>query len=429
MNEQLNLQEWLERIEQLHPEEIELGLERVRSVADRLDLNLKRLKTVVIGGTNGKGSTVASLQAIALKHGLSVGSYTSPHLLAFNERIQLDGQVVCDATLCRAFTAVDQARDGIPLTYFEFTTLAAFYCFDLYQPHLCLLEVGLGGRLDAVNIIDADVTIVTNIELDHEAWLGNDRDSIAREKAGIFRAGVPAICGELSPPDTLRQAAWEKQAHWVQNGVDFSLHQDVKGWCWRGCDVSGKPIELRAEGRLALHQDAVAAAIQAFCLVISDPQPQLIALALGSLVLPGRCQKLVTKHGTIVLDVAHNPAAAGRLATALAETRSEGTTHILFAMLADKRADQFADVLAAQVDGDWWLPQLPVRRAAAAADLADFLVAMGRVGNVHLMPSVDDALEQALARMDRRDRLIVTGSFYTVAEAMHSLLQRGIKVE
>lgn len=215
----------------------------------------------------------------------------------------------------------------------------------------------------------------------------------------------------------------------MQNGVDFSLHQDGEGWCWRGCDVSGKPIELRAEGRLALHQDAVAAAIQAFCLVISDPQPQLIALALGSLVLPGRCQTLVTKYGTIVLDVAHNPAAAGRLATALAETRSEGTTHILFAMLADKRADQFADVLAAQVDGDWWLPQLPVRRAAAAADLADFLVTMGGVGNVHLMPSVDDALEQALARMDRRDRLIVTGSFYTVAEAMHSLLQRGIKVE
>ena len=429
MSEQLNLQQWLERIEQLHPEEIELGLDRVRSVADRLGLNLKRLKTVVIGGTNGKGSTVACLQAIALKHGLSVGSYTSPHLLAFNERIQLDGQAVCDATLCRAFTAVDQARDGVLLTYFEFTTLAAFYCFDLYQPHLCLLEVGLGGRLDAVNIIDADVTVVTNIELDHEAWLGNDRDSIAREKAGIFRAGVPAICGELSPPDTLRQVAREKQAHWVQNGVDFSFHQDGEGWCWRGCDANGKPMELCAEGRLALHQDAVAAAIQAFCLVIPDPQPQLIALALGSLVLPGRCQTLVTKHGTIVLDVAHNPAAAGRLASALADTRNEGRTHILFAMLADKRVEQFADILAAQVDGDWWLPQLQVQRAAAAVDVAALLAAKEQAGNVHLMPSVEDALAQGLARMDPRDRLVVTGSFYTVAEAMHSLLQRGIKFE
>ncbi len=429
MREQLNLQEWLERIEQLHPEEIELGLDRVRSVAERLALNLKCLKTVVIGGTNGKGSTVACLQAIALKHGLSVGSYTSPHLLAFNERIQLDGQVISDASLCRAFTAVDQAREGIALTYFEFTTLAALYCFDLHQPHLCLLEVGLGGRLDAVNIIDADVTIVTNIQMDHEAWLGNDRDTIAGEKAGIFRAGVPAICAESSPPDTLGRIALEKQAIWMQNGVDFSLHHDGERWRWRGCDARGKPVELSAEGRLALHPDAVAAAIQAFYLVTPGPQPQLIALALESLVLPGRWQKLVTKHGTIILDVAHNPAAAGRLATALAETRSEGRTHILFAMLADKRADQFADVLSPQVDGDWWLPQLQVQRATAAVDLADLLATMDRVGNVHVMPSVDDALGQVLARMDRRDHLLVTGSFYTVAEAMQSLLQRGITFE
>jgi dihydrofolate synthase/folylpolyglutamate synthase len=429
LSEQLNLQQWLERIEQLHPEEIELGLDRVRSVADRLALNLKGLKTVVIAGTNGKGSTVACLQAIALKHGLSVGSYTSPHLLAFNERIQLDGQVISDASLCRAFTAVDQAREGIPLTYFEFTTLAAFYCFDLYQPHLCLLEVGLGGRLDAVNIIDADVTIVTNIQLDHEAWLGNDRDSIAREKAGIFRTGVPAICAELSPPDTLGQIALEKQALWIQNGVDFSFHQEGGRWRWHGCDASGKPVALSAEGRLALHPDAVAAAIQAFFLLTPGLQPQLIALALATLVLPGRCQKLVTKHGTIVLDVAHNPAAARRLATALAETRREGRTHILFAMLADKRADQFADVLAPQVDGDWWLPQLQVQRAAAAVDLAELLAAKDRVGNVHVRPSVDDALEQVLARMDRRDHLVVTGSFYTVAGVMQSLLQRGITFE
>lgn len=429
MSQPLNLQEWLKRIEQMHPEEIELGLERVRRVADRLSVSLQQMKTVVVGGTNGKGSTVASIQAIALKHGLSVGSYTSPHLLAFNERIQLDGQVVSDATLCRAFSAVEQARDGIPLTYFEFTTLAAFYCFELYQPHLCLLEVGLGGRLDAVNIIDADVTVVTNIQMDHEAWLGNDRESIAREKAGIFRAGVPAICAEVSPPDTLRQIATQKQARWMQNGADYSLRQDARGWSWRGRDANGKALEVGADGRLSLHPDSVAAAIQAIWLLIPDPQPQLIALALQSLLLPGRCQTLVTGQGTIVLDVAHNPAAAERLASALAETRNEGKTHMLFAMLADKRAAQFAAAVAGQIDGDWWLPQLQVQRALPALALADVLAAIDGEGNIHVVANVDEALERALAGMERRDRLVVTGSFYTVAEVMQSLLQRGIDFE
>ncbi len=429
MKNQLTLNQWLERIEQLHPQDIELGLERVRAVAERMSLDIRRMKTVVVGGTNGKGSTVASLQAIASKHGLSVGSYTSPHLLAFNERIQIDAQPVGDDALCRAFGAVEQAREQTPLTFFEFTTLAALYCFDLYQPHLCLLEVGLGGRLDAVNIVDGDVVIVTNIQMDHEAWLGHDRSAIAREKAGIFRAGVPAICAELSPPEILRQQAIEKGSQWLQNGRDFSFAEDSEGWHWQGCDASGRPLKVIGKGSLAVHRDTVAAAIQAALFVIPEPQPVLIALALASVALAGRCQQLTTRFGFIVLDVAHNPAAASRLANILAETQGEGKTHLLFAMLADKSADQCARALVPVVDGCWWLPQLQASRALPAAAMAGLLASVEGVGDVHLTEDVATALELALTAMTSKDRLVVTGSFYTVAAAMQWLSQRGIGFE
>jgi dihydrofolate synthase/folylpolyglutamate synthase len=429
LNKQLNLHQWLERIEQLHPREIELGLERVRVVAERMRLDIGRMKTVVVGGTNGKGSTVASLQAIASKHGLSVGSYTSPHLLAFNERIRIDAQPVSDHALCRAFCAVEQAREQTPLTYFEFTTLAALYCFDLYQPHLCLLEVGLGGRLDAVNIIDADVTIVTNVQMDHEAWLGHDREAIAREKAGIFRAGVPAICAELSPPEMLHRQAIEKGAQWLQNGEDFSLAGDGEGWHWQGRDASGRPLAVTGNGSLAVHRDAAAAAIQAALFVIPEPQPDLIALALASVALAGRCQQLTTRFGSIVLDVAHNPAAVSRLASMLAEIPGEGKTHLLFAMLADKRADKCARALVPVIDGCWWLPQLQASRALPAAAMAAVLATVEGVGDVRMADDVATALELAFNGMTTKDRLVVTGSFFTVAAAMQWLSQRGTAFE
>jgi dihydrofolate synthase/folylpolyglutamate synthase len=419
------LQTWLENIEQMHPQEIELGLERVRRVAQKLSLRLDRIKTVVVAGTNGKGSTVAALQAIALKHGLSVGSYTSPHLLQFNERIVLDGKPVSDAVLCHAFEQVERARGSIPLTYFEFTTLAALYCFDQFSPHICLLEVGLGGRLDAVNIVDADITLVTNIQLDHEAWLGPDRASIAREKAGIFRAGVPAICAENEPPANLSQLALEAGAGWLQLGSDFSLEQRQGDWHWQGHDAGGQAVAIDGEGQLLLHADAVAAAIQAAMLLLPLPQPQLVALALASLTLPGRCQWLQTAQGTMLLDVAHNPAAACRLVQVLEQNKTGGKTHAIFAMLADKRADRFIGHLAPVIDGHWWLPLLQTARAKPPR----LLLNSGVPGPSRLMDSTEQALELALATMNRDDRLIVTGSFYTVAEAMQALAKRGVNFE
>jgi dihydrofolate synthase/folylpolyglutamate synthase len=408
----------------MHPSEIELGLERVRAVADRLQLSPGSMKTVVVAGTNGKGSTVAALQAIALEHGLSVGAYTSPHILEFNERVQLDGEPVSDASLCQAFSAVEQARGDVQLTYFEFTTLAALVCFDAFQPHWRILEVGLGGRLDAVNIVDADVTLVTNIQLDHEAWLGSDRESIAREKAGVFRAGIPAICAELAPPANLVELAAQAQALWMHQGEHFTLEQGADHWRWNGRDADGAAVEVTGSGVLQLAPDAVAGAIQAALMLAPGLQPELIAAALQGLRLRGRCQFIPTDFGLMVLDVAHNPAAAVRLARVLGNTKTAGKTHVLFAMLADKRADQFATTLASEIDGQWWLPQLQVPRAKAAAELAAQCA-----GPVHIMPSVDAAIDAAMSTMDRADRLVVTGSFFTVSAVLHALATRGIHLE
>ena len=226
------LGEWLARLEQLHPSEIELGLDRVAQVAGRLGLSLADSQVITVAGTNGKGSTVTLVRDILMAHGFTTATYTSPHLTHFNERICIDGQPQSDAQICHALEKVDSARGQTSLTYFEFTTLAALWIFQQARPHYCLLEVGLGGRLDAVNIIEPDITVVTNIELDHQAWLGQDRNSIAREKAGIFRAGIPAICGQASAPAALRDAAAAVGAIWVQAGEAFKLSVDHDQWRW-----------------------------------------------------------------------------------------------------------------------------------------------------------------------------------------------------
>ncbi len=421
----MTLAAWLERIEQLHPEEIELGLERVQAVAQRLALDLRAPQLVVVAGTNGKGSTVAALQSILLKHGLSVASYTSPHLQVFNERIVLDGEPVDDDTLCHAFSEVERARNGVALTYFEFTTLAALYCFSQYQPHICLLEVGLGGRLDAVNIVDAELVVVTNIQLDHENWLGTDRDAIAREKAGVFRTGVPVICAEAEPPEGLLDAASEKGVNWLQKGVDFFLQQDSAGWRWRGRDSAGSSHEVCGQGQLALHPDALAAAIQACYLLLEQPRPALVSQALEGLDLGGRCQFLDTRYGSILLDVAHNPAAMKRLAEVLKASPVSGKTHIIFAMLEGKRVAECAAALQLYIDGDWWLPQLRAGRARSCGDVASDIAPC----RYRCMTSTDEALECALSALEAGDRLLVAGSFYTVSETMASLARRGISFE
>lgn len=404
---------------------MELGLDRVLAVARMLRLDLSASKVVVVGGTNGKGSTVAALQAIALSHGLSVASYTSPHLLRFNERIQIDGKPLDDEAICRAFEEVEKQRGGIRLTYFEFTTLAALVCFQYFRPHWCLLEVGLGGRLDAVNIIDADIALVSNIQLDHQGWLGEDREAIALEKAGIFRASIPAICSEQAPPEALRLAALSIGAQWMQAGETFTMTVSPRGWAWRGVGRKGERVELTG-GRLpVLESSAVAGALQASLLLLDTPQAELLVDAVSTVTLPGRCQAIEAGAFKLVLDVAHNPAAGARLCADLRQRGCTGETHLILAMLMDKDGEAFCAALAPAIDGRWWLPQLPVSRAMPPAELAAFVP--GRAGLP--VADVEEALAQALSMMGDADRLVVAGSFHTVAETIQALGRRGLEFE
>lgn len=417
------LGEWLARLEQLHPSEIELGLDRVGEVATRMGLALADSKVVTVAGTNGKGSTVALVRDMLMAHGFTTATYTSPHLSRFNERICIDGQPQPDELICRALAIVDSARGDTSLTYFEFTTLAALWIFQQARPHYCVLEVGLGGRLDAVNIIDPDITVVTNIDLDHQAWLGQDLDSIAREKAGIFRANTPAICGQQHAPAALREVADSVGAMWSQAGAAFSLSADEKHWQWRGCDLDGRHYEVEGQRACLLAYDNVAAALQVALYCLDQPQTGLLAGVASEATVPGRCQYISLPIGELVLDVAHNPAAAARLAEYLAARPIKGKTSVVFAMLADKSCDGFIGQLQAQVDGSWWLPVLDHSRAMAPASIVPHLV------DAQTTVSVADSLQQARALMTNDDRLVVTGSFMTVAAALAYLQEEGIGLE
>ena len=410
-----SLQDWLVWIESCHPTEIELGLDRVAAVATALGLDFDgKCKVVTVAGTNGKGSCVASLNALLRAAGCSVGCYTSPHFLHYNERVQINGEAVDDQSLIDAFERIDQARSGIALTYFEFGTLAALDIFQRNPVDVVVLEVGLGGRLDAVNIIDADIAIVTGIAIDHQDWLGTDREQIGVEKAGIFRSGRPALCGDSLPPDSLKSVANHCGAHFYTNGEDFNLvKQPQGGWQWRGRAYNGEPLLLLIPW-VNLPADSLAVAIQAVQLLNVDT---IDYQCLAGLQLAGRFQSIDFEGHHLILDVAHNLAAAEFLAEKLSETTVEGRTFCLMAVMADKDAAGIVAALKACVDG-WFLADLKhVPRAMPVAELAEVLHAQG-LQRVSLSKNVRQALRRVLSLMGPADRLVVMGSFFTVAECM-----------
>ncbi|MEW6169552.1 MAG: bifunctional tetrahydrofolate synthase/dihydrofolate synthase [Pseudomonadota bacterium] len=407
------LDEWLRWQESLHPRSIELGLERVRSVAERLGLPDMRPLTLTIGGTNGKGSS-AELAALIYRHaGYRVGLYTSPHLLRYNERVRVDGAQAADADLCRAFAAIEQARAQTPLTYFEFGTLAALWLFREAAVDVQVLEVGLGGRLDAVNLVDADAALVTSIGLDHLDWLGSDREAIAREKAGIFRTGRPAIVAEPDPPHSLIATAEALGAPLLQIGRDFRvLRRDgVFDWCGRRT-LRALPLPaLPGEAQLRNAAGVIAAveALQQRCAVGDGA----IRAALPRLVLRGRCEL----RGRHLLDVAHNREAAEVLAAALAALPPARPTVLVLGMLADKPHAAFVQALAAQIDAVVCVG-LPGPRGLSAQALAAELPADA---HVRCCDNMAEALAVADALAAGHGRIVVTGSFLTVAAATIAL--------
>ncbi len=416
MNSARGLREWLERLERLHPREIELGLERVGEVWRRLGPAQVPFVTVTVGGTNGKGSVVRLMESVLLAAGRRVGAYTSPHLLRYNERIRIGGTEVPDDALCAAFERVESARGETSLTYFEFGTLAALDLFVRAGMEVAVLEVGLGGRLDAVNLVEPDVAVVTSVDIDHTDWLGETREAIGREKAGIFRAGRPAVCGDPEPPASLLAHARATGARLYRAGAHFRFRETGRDWSWNAGEIqlTGLP-----RPRLEL-QNAATALMALACLpervVVSE---EAVRQGLTDASLPGRFQ-VIDGEVPVILDVAHNPAAATRLAERLAATDCDGRTLAVVAMLADKDGCGTLGALTDRIDA-WFPAGLEGARGAPASRLEDCLSTLGaEVSGGH--PHVADALDAALADARPGDRVLVFGSFRTVAEAMERIL-------
>ncbi|MCL4745385.1 MAG: bifunctional tetrahydrofolate synthase/dihydrofolate synthase [Burkholderiaceae bacterium] len=421
------LGDWLARIERLHPKSIELGLERVRAVAQHLAPVLECV-VITVGGTNGKGSTCAMLEAILRAAGYRVALYTSPHLLAFNERARIDGAAVGDAALVAQFEAVDAARGEVALTYFEFTTLAILRLFAQAKPDVAILEVGLGGRLDAVNIIDADCAIVTSVDIDHTEYLGDTREAIGWEKAHIFRTGRAAICCDPAPPKSVLDYAREIDARLWLIGRDFGYAGDRRQWSYRGPRVRRNALAfpaLRGANQL-LNAAGALAALEALedRLVVSQ---QAVRQGLAAVALPGRFQ-LLPGRPAVVLDVAHNPHAAAHLAENLDSMGYFPVTWAVFGVMADKDVAAIVRALGDRID-HWMLCNLPGARAARADDLVALLAAEGVVTRenrvVRGFESPREAYEAARTGVGENDRIVVFGSFLTVADVLDHLGRRG----
>jgi dihydrofolate synthase/folylpolyglutamate synthase len=417
---------WLDYQQRVHPRAIELGLDRVGEVWRRLGSPSPARSVITLGGTNGKGSTVAFLEAMLLADGQHVGAYTSPHLLSYNERVRIDGIDVTDSTLIDAFERIESARGDIALTYFEYGTLAALLIFAEARLDIALLEVGLGGRLDAVNIIDADAAIVTTVDFDHQDWLGNDRDSIGREKAGILRAGHPAIVGDAEPPRGLIDEAERIGAALRIAHRDFDAEIRANDWLWRG---DGVELVLPHPTLDAPCQHANAAAAIAALHALRARlgwNPLAIAHGVVAARAGARLQRFASDPELIV-DVAHNPQAARVLATWLREHAASGRTLAVFGALADKDVRGIVEPLR-DVVGVWHLASLAHEspRGLSSGALGD-LVRPTRVDvdalGVH--EDIESALAAAFASARSGDRVIAFGSFFIAAAALRFAQARG----
>ena len=416
--ENFTLNQWLSWIEQGHPTEIELGLERVTQVADRMDIRTPDAKVITIAGTNGKGSTVTYLETILLKAGYTVGCYTSPHFRKYNERVRLNGKNISDEHLCHAFQSITDARAEISLTYFEYGTLAALEIFKRTQPDVILLEVGLGGRLDAVNIVDADVSAVTSIAIDHVDWLGDDREVIGREKSGIFRAGRPAVCGEADPTASVAEVAASVGAQLYQVGEAFSYQTSGTEWNWQGVCPVGETLKLDGLPTPTLPLPNAATALQVLAVSGLNVSPDAIRQGLAEATMTGRMQRVALAEGDAWLDVAHNPEAAELLAGRLASMAQPG--HMVLGMLGDKDFASVIEILRPEVSY-WYLADLNVPRGQKAEALAEHLSDEKGQGRCATFSNVADALSAARQHLNKDITLLVAGSFFTVSDALDYL--------
>ncbi len=404
----------------LHDKAIDLGLERVAEVGRRLGLGRIAGRVVTVAGTNGKGSSVAAYETWLHHAGYAVASYTSPHLLRYNERLKFDLEPVADAELCAAFAAVEEARGATALTYFEFGTLAALKLIGHRQPEFAILEVGLGGRLDAVNIIDPDLAHLTPIGLDHQAWLGDSRELIGFEKAGILRDAIPVVVNDTDPPRSVVDEIERRGCQQLRLGRDYDFSVLDGGrmqWHGQGFDFE---LTVMLAGRHQAQNLAGVVAGLSRLVSLADYPPRQIGEFFAGTRIAGRFETVASPLPCpLILDVGHNPDAARALAACLAERRpAAGRVVVLLGMLEDKQADEFVRALAPEVDA-WWLLSLDCPRGQTAARLAERIA--GQVDVEHRFDHPGDVLRHALSSLTNQDIMLATGSFVTV-----ELIQRAI---
>jgi dihydrofolate synthase/folylpolyglutamate synthase len=409
------LQGWLNWQEGLHPRVLDLGLDRSAGVFRQLNPgNIKPL-TITVAGTNGKGSCIAFLESIYRAQGYKVGTYSSPHILKYNERIKVNGQAVSDDEICAAFERIDAVRENTTLSYFEFGTLAALDIFWRSGLDIQLLEVGLGGRLDAVNIVDADLAIVTSICIDHVDWLGETREAIAREKAGIFRSGVPAVIGDIDPPVSLIQVAQQKNTPLICIGEDFNYQKHAAGWDWHYADrfLSDLPLPaLKGE-----HQYRNASTVLAAVTILNEQVPvseKAVSQGLEGVKLAGRFQ-LIDDEIPVLLDVGHNPQAVRTLLEHLQQYFPAVKIHAVFSMMQDKDIRGVIKIIKPVIH-DWYIAPLKTPRTASDASIIKGFTENGIHSISMGFSDFSEAFLSARNNATKGDLILVFGSFFLVSE-------------
>ncbi|CAG1771791.1 dihydrofolate synthase / folylpolyglutamate synthase [uncultured bacterium] len=415
-----SLQDWLAWQEGLHPVTIDLGLERVTKVFHDLSPNYQKPLTITVAGTNGKGSCIATLEAIYRAAGYRVGAYTSPHILKYNERIKINGQPVEDDLICQAFSKIEAVRGDTSLSYFEFGTLTALELFQQANVHIQLLEVGLGGRLDAVNIIDPDVAIISSIGIDHVDWLGQTREAIGSEKAGIFRENIPAVIGDIAPPTSLQQTAETRNTPIYFIGKDFNYEKQTSGWDWI---LGEQRIHLPNLVLKGEHQYRNAATVLFAIHTLQSKLPVSIdamAEGLSHVCLSGRFQ-LIKDHDTqLLLDVGHNPEAVKTLVDYLQSTFPEKRIHAIFSMMKDKDIASVLDIMN-PVIYDWFFVPLTNPRTATESTMRR-IFSQSRVARVSFgFDNFASAYQAVKSQAKQDDLLLVFGSFLLVSDCLINL--------
>lgn len=414
-----NLNDWLAYLDTVDPNEIDLRLQNVQQLGQSLNLTPLPYRLITVAGTNGKGSCVAMLRQILSAQGYRVGTYTSPHLMRYNERITIDGAEISDQDLIDAFVKIDQARDNTSLTYFEFGTLAAHLCFQKNNIDIAVMEIGLGGRLDAVNAFDPDASLVTSIGLDHQQWLGDNRSDIALEKAAIFRTARPAICADLKPPSSLGLYAKRIGSEFYQLDKEFGFKVGKNDWQWRGpqSQTKGLPL-LRGQAKIQ-YQNAAGVIMALKALTHRIPVSDIaIKRGLASFFLAGRLQ-VVSQRPSVILDVAHNSDAVLEMRQYLIDRPISGQTFAVFSLLDDKDSLKIISIMQPIIDS-WYIAELASDRSAKPATLAAQVTASHSLKKpvVSTYDSPIVAFKHARRAARQRDRIVVFGSFYLVGDIL-----------